>query len=298
MRAIQFTQFGGPEVLTLVTDAPIPSPGRGHLRIRVRAAGVNPYDDKLRSGATRAELTGPVIPGVEASGVVDALGEGVSGVAVGDEVFGLTSGGAAAEYALLRAWAPKPPNLSFAAAAGLAVAGETAVRVLHLLALRPGQVLLVHGASGGVGQAAVQLARNAGLRVIGTAGEANHELLAELGAEPVAYGEGMVQRVAALAPGGVDGVFDTAGTQLADLLAIAGHERIVTIANYQARAAGVQFSAGGGDAQAALREVARLAAEGRFSVRVMRTFDLTEAAAAHELIATRRANGKLVLVLS
>ncbi|MCC6497974.1 MAG: NADP-dependent oxidoreductase, partial [Propionibacteriaceae bacterium] len=255
MRAIQFTRFGGPEVLSLVTDAPIPEPGRGHLRIRVRAAGVNPYDHKLRTGTTGAALTGPVIPGLEASGVVDELGAGVSDVGVGDEVFGLTSGGAAAEYAVLRAWALKPPSFSFAAAAGIAVAGETAVRVLHLLALQPGQVLLVHGASGGVGQAAVQLAREAGLRVIGTAGEANHDLLAELGAEPVTYGEGLVARVAALAPGGVDGVFDTAGTQLADLLAIAGHERIVTIANYQARAAGVQFSGGGGDARAALREV-------------------------------------------
>ncbi len=219
------------------------------------------------------------------------------GTSVGDAVFGLGSA-TYAEYAVLRAWAPKPERTSFAEAAALAVGGETALRVLGLLALEQGQVLLVHGATGGVGQAIVSLGIAAGLRVIGTASEANHDLLRALGAEPVAYGDGLVPGVARLGHE-VDGIVDAAGTQMAELLAIAGSpDRIVTIANYAARDAGVRFSGGGGDAQGALNRVAALAAEGKFAVRVAQAFDLTEAAAAHRLSESRRATGKIVLTLT
>lgn len=299
MRAIQFSEYGGPEVLTLTTEAPEPTAGAGQIRIHVRASAVNAFDSKVRSGmmARGKLLDEPVILGLEASGVVDQVGEGVTGVSVGDAVFGLGSA-TYADYAVLRAWAPKPESVSFAEAAALAVSGETAQRVLGLLALQPGQVLLVHGAAGGVGQAIVQLGVAAGQRVIGTASVANHRLLEDLGAEPVAYGEGLVSRVAALSSE-VDGIIDAAGSQLADLLAIAGTpDHIVTIANYAARDAGVRFSGGGGDAMEALAHVAELAADDRLRVPVAHAFDLTEVAEAHRMSESRKANGKLVLHLS
>jgi NADPH:quinone reductase-like Zn-dependent oxidoreductase len=260
---------------------------------------VNPFDYKVRSGMMAAgkELTGPVILGLEASGLVDQVGEGVTGVSVGDAVFGLGSA-TYADYAILRAWAPKPEGVSFAEAASLAVGGETALRVLGLLALEPGQVLLVHGAAGGVGQAIVALGVAAGLRVIGTASEANHDLLRGLGAEPVTYGEGLVLRVTHLTHH-VEGIVDAGGTQMAELLAIAGNpDHIVTIANYAARDAGVRFSGGGGDAKGALARVTELAEEGKIAVRVAQAFDLTEAADAHRLSETRRASGKIVLTVT
>lgn len=298
MRAIQFASYGGPEVLSLVSDAAEPMAGPGQVRIRVLATGVNPFDTKLRSGMIGQALTGPVIPGLEASGVIDQIGEGVVGVAPDEAVFGLGSA-TYAEFAVLHAWAAKPPGLSFAEAAGLAVAGETGQRVLSLLALEPGQVVVVHGAAGGVGQSVVQLAREAGLLVIGTASVANHELLRDLGAMPVTYGDGLTARVAELAPDGVDGVIDTAGSQLADLLAIAGSpDKVVTIANFGAKEAGVRFTGGGGDAMAALARVAELAGSGRYRVRLAQAFDLTEAALAQELSASRKVAGKLVLTLS
>jgi NADPH:quinone reductase-like Zn-dependent oxidoreductase len=297
MRAIQFTQYGGPEVLTLVADAPEPTAGPGQVRIRVHATTVNPFDYKVRSGMMAAgkELTGAVILGLEASGLVDQVGEGVTGVSVGDAVFGSAT---YADHAVLRAWAPKPERLSFAEAASLAVGGETALRVLGLLALEQGQVLLVHGAAGGVGQAIVALGVAAGLRVIGTASEANHDLLVELGAEPVVYGDGLVPQVDELS-NDVAGIVDAAGTQMAELLAIAGSpDRIVTIANYSARDAGVRFSGGGGDAKGALARVSELAEEGKIAVRVAQAFDLTEAADAHRLSESRRASGKIVLTVT
>lgn len=298
MRAIQYSSYGGPEVLHLA-EVPLPLPGPGRVRIRVRAAGVNPFDHKRRSGmmAGGTMLGAPVVPGIEAAGVVDELGPGTTGVAVGDAVFGPASGGYA-EYAVLRAWAAKPASLGFEEAAGLPVAVGTATRVLGELGLRPGETLVVHGAAGGVGQAAVQLAREAGLRVIGTASGRNHDLLRDLGAEPITYGDGLADRVAALAPGGVAGVLDAAGSQLDDLIGIAGDpSRVVTIANYSAAERGVRFSRGGGDDAAALAAVVKLIAAGRFTVRVAATFPLAEASAAHVLSESRRAGGKIVLTV-
>ncbi len=299
MRAVVFSEYGGPEVLH-ETDLPEPQAGPGQVRIRVRAAGVNPFDHKVRSGmmarGAAAPERGPVVPGLEAAGVVDQVGAGVTGVSAGGEVFGLGSS-TYAEYAVLRAWAPKPPGLSFEDAAALPVAGETASRLLATLPLDQGQVVLVHGAAGSVGQALVQLARQAGLRVIATASAVNHAWLRQLGAEPVTYGEGLVDRVRAVTGTGVDAVFDTAGSQLDDLLGLVDSpDQIATIANYAAADRGARFTGGGGDATAALARIGELAASGRFGVRVARSFPLEEAAAAHELIAQRHAAGKIVLV--
>lgn len=296
MRAIAYNAYGGPEVLTTV-ELPVPEPGPGEIRIKVRASGVNPIDYKLRSGfRADAALDHAVVPGREASGVVDALGEGVADVAVGDDVFGLGSG-TAAEYAILRAWAPQPAPLSFVQSAGLALVGETAERALDLLDVGTGDRLLIHGAAGGVGQAAIQLARLRGATVIGTASERNHDLLEQLGAVPVAYGDGLVDRVKAVAAVPLK-VLDAAGTQLDDLVALAASpDDVVTIANGAAQGRGVRFTGGGGDARARLAKVAALADAGQLQVRVAATFDLADAAQAHHLSESRTANGKIVLLV-
>jgi NADPH:quinone reductase-like Zn-dependent oxidoreductase len=210
MRAVSFRRFGGPEVLEIV-DLPDPHPGPGEVRIAVRAAGVNPSDWKKREGLMDEGL--PQTLGYEAAGVVDEVGAGVADVAVGDRVFGFSAGGAAqAELAVLSDYAPVPPSLDFPAAAALPAAVETAARALDQLGVESGGTLLVNGASGSVGSAAVQLAVARGARVIGTASPANHDYLRALGAEPVAYGEGLTARVRALAPGGVDLALDAAGS--------------------------------------------------------------------------------------
>ena len=245
VKAVRFSQFGGPEVLEIV-DLPDPHPGPGQVRIAVRAAGVNPSDWKKRKGLMDGEL--PQTMGHEAAGVVDELGEGVADVAVGDRVFGFSAEGAAqAELAVLSWYAPIPPSLDFPGAAALPAAIETATRALGQLGVGSGSTLLINGASGSVGSAAVQLAVVRGARVIGTASPANHQYLRSLGAEPVAYGEGLAGRVRALAPGGVDVALDIAGSgvlpELIELAGGAGH--VVTVADFGgAQEHGVRFSSG------------------------------------------------------
>src|SRR3954451_10590705 len=252
MKAVQFSEYGDPDVLR-VADVAEPHAGPGQIRIAVRAASVNAIDWKKRSGmlaeALPVEL--PHTPGYDAAGVVDEVGDGVEGVAVGDEVFGFTadSGGAYAEYAVLDRFAAKPPELSFEEAAGYPVAVETSARVLDLLG--DGESIVVNGAAGGVGTAAVQLARARGMRVIGTAGEGNHEFLRSLGAEPTTYGDGLVERIRALAPDGVDLAFDTAGNgAIPDLIELPGAPaKVATIADCGAAELGAKVT-GGGDGRA------------------------------------------------
>jgi NADPH:quinone reductase-like Zn-dependent oxidoreductase len=296
MRAVQYSEFGGPEVLQ-VAEVEEPHAGPGEVRIRVEAVSVNPIDWKVRSGAFGGEL--PIIPGRDAAGVVDEVGEGAAEVAVGDAVFGFVVGGGSAEYAVLDHWARKPAGLSFAEAAGYPVAVETTGRVLKLLAPEAGQTLIVNGAAGGVGSAAVQIALARGLRVIGTAGEANHDYLRELGAEPVLYGEGLVERVRAIAPDGVDRAFDAAGHgALPALIELTGTpDHVVTIADFSGAELGVRVSSGMGAERAyeALDEAARLHEAGRLSIPVARTFPLEEAGEAHRISEGGHLRGKLVL---
>ena len=297
MRAIEFAEYGGPEVLR-VADVDEPHAGPGQIRIGVRAASVNAIDWKKRSGmlAQVMPVDLPHVGGYDASGVVDEVGDGVEGVAVGDEVFGFTVAGQGgmAEYALLDRWARKPAELSWEEAAGYPVAVETAARVLDLFG--DGETLVVNGAAGGVGIAAVQLARERGLRVIGTASQANHDFLRSLGAEPTTYGDGLVERVRAL--GGADLAFDTAGFgALPDLIEITGSpDNVVTIADYTAEQHGVRIRGGGGAGDYALAQAADLAAAGRFTLPVERTFSFDEAAEAHRLSEAGHVRGKLVFV--
>ena len=301
MKAVTFTEYGGPEVLH-VADAEEPHPGSGQIRIAVRAAGVNPVDWKARSGAMREVMpvSFPAIDGREASGVVDAVGPGVSDVAAGDEVFGFAVGGAAAEYAVLDDFAPKPAALSWEEAAALPVAVETSVRVFNVLGgLGEGQTIVINGAAGGVGSAAVQLAVARGARVIGTAGENNHDFLRSLGAEPTTYGDGLVDRVRALAPDGVDLAFDTAGQGgVPDLITLTGDPaKVATIADFSAAALGAKVTGGGdGRATEALGEAAELVDAGRLKIPVAQTFPFAVAAEAHRVSQGGHVRGKLVLV--
>src|SRR5947209_5442580 len=201
-------------------------------------------------GRSRCSFWNHATAGERAAGVVDELGEGVTKVAAGDRVFGFAVGPtAAAELALLADYAPIPPSLDFAHAAALPVAIETATRCLDLLGVGDDTVLLVNGAAGAVGSSAVQLARARGARVIGTASPGNHEYLRSLGAEPTTYGEGLVERVRAIAPNGVDAALDAAGGgALPALVELAGGaEHVVTIADYAgAQETGVAMSGGPG----------------------------------------------------
>jgi NADPH:quinone reductase-like Zn-dependent oxidoreductase len=299
VRAACFRRFGGPEVLEIV-ELPDPHPGPGQVRIAVRAAGVNPSDWKKRQGLLDSGL--PQTLGYEAAGVVDELGDGVTDAAVGDRVFGLSAEGAAqAELAVLTYYAPIPASLDFMEAAGLPAAIETATRALNQLGVRSGGTVLVNGASGSVGSAAVQLAVVRGARVIGTASPANHEYLRSIGAEPVAYGDGLGERVRALAPSGVDTALDVAGSGvLPELIALAGGaERVLTIADFAgAREYGVRFSSGdAGRAVHALDEIGDLIETGRFAPPVVRTFPLADIAEAHRLAEEGRVRGKVVLLV-
>jgi NADPH:quinone reductase-like Zn-dependent oxidoreductase len=298
LKAARFSQFGGPEVLEIV-ELPDPHPGPGQVRIAVRAAGVNPSDWKKRQGLMDPDL--PQTLGYEAAGIVDELGEGVTDMAVGDRAFGFSAEGAAqAELAVLSWYAPIPPSLDFAAAAALPAAVETATRALDQLDTESGSTLLINGASGSVGSAAVQLAVARGARVIGTASPANHEYLRSLGAEPVAYGEGLTERVRALAPHGVDRALDAAGSGvLPDLIDLTGTpDHVITIADFPgAQEHGVRFSRGDtGRAVGALTDIGPLIESGRFSLPVAQTFPLADIATAHRVSEDGHLRGKLVLL--
>ena len=314
MRAIQFSWYGPPSVLE-VADVPEPHVGPGEVRIAVRTSGVSPGEVHLRSGAWRVQvpLTLPYRTGFDAAGVVDEVGDGVTGVRVGDEVFGMTTMTARtanADFAVLAAWAPKPTVWSWEEAGAAAGGVETGTRVLDRLAVEPGNTVLVHGAAGGTGSIAVQLATARGATVIGTASDHNHEFLRSLGAQPTTYGPGLVERVRALAPTRVHAVFDCASGALPDLIAVTGDpSRVVTIADFTAATHGVHMSHGApaDDTGAALETSAdplavhglaiavTLAAEGRLRIPVAAVFPLDDAAAAHELSETRHARGKIVL---
>lgn len=299
MKGVQFSRFGGPEVLEIV-DLPDPHPGVGEIRIRVRAAGINGSDWKKRQGLMDPDL--PQTLGYEAAGFVDEIGENVSNVALGDRIFGASPYGAAqAEFAVLSEWAAIPNSLDYASAAAIPAAAETAARSLDQLGVTAGSIVLINGASGSVGSAAVQLAVARGARVIGTGSPGTHAALRLLGAEPVAYGEGMSDRIRAIVASGVDLALDVAGNGvLPELVTLAGSpEHVITIADFVgAKQTGVRFSSGdSGRATYALAEVARMATRGQFHIPVGQTFPLTEVAQAHRVGEAGTRRGKLMLLV-
>ena len=298
MKAVQYNEFGGPEVLKIVDINP-PHAGAGQLRISVRAVGVNPLDWKNFTGLFRdfMPIEFPAGVGFEAAGIVDEIGEGVTGVSVGDAVFGLGAG-TLAEYAVLSGWAAKPDNMRFELAGGLAVVAEVGLRCLNELGVKAGQTLLVSGAAGGVGTAVIQFARHRGITVIGTASEPKHDYLRGLGAIPTTYGPGMADRVKDLAPQGVDAALDLAGSgDIPELIGIVGEpSRVLSISDFSAPEHGAQFSTQQQEhPERALAEAARLYSKGALRLHVEQVFPMTKAADAFALSMKGRVTGKLVV---
>jgi NADPH:quinone reductase-like Zn-dependent oxidoreductase len=304
--AVQFDQFGSPDVLSL-GEHPEPHVGPGQIRIRVRAAGVSPVDLAIRAGTSPSArtLALPHIPGVDASGTVDELGEGVGDVGLGDEVFGTVEiaklGGAAAEFAVLSFWVRKPDSMPSTEAGAAGTSVETATRVLDLLDVRADYALVVDGAAGGVGSVVCQLALARGVRVIGTASEANQEFLTSLGVVATTYGPGLPDRVRALGEGRIHKALDVSGRgSLEELIELTGTANsVVTIADFGASALGVRISmgemAGHASGKHGLLDAARLFEEGRFRIPVQAAFPFERAAEAHALAESGPRQGKIVL---
>ena len=294
-------------------DEPVGSPGPGEVRIEVRAAGTNPADYKSYSGVFGTDPAKlPLRLGYEVSGVVAEVGAGAEGpagpIGVGDEVvaYSIDGGYAAQIIAPGSAVLPKPTTLSFEQGSGLLLSGVTAAHTLVATAVAAGDTVVIHGASGGVGLMAVQLAVAKGARVIGTASESRHDYLRQLGAEPVTYGAGLEDRIRALAPDGVDAAIDMVGTDEAvevSLALVADRSRIATIAAFgRAGKDGIKLLGGGPGADpgtdvrtAARLDLVREAEAGRLQVLLAASYPLDQVADAHRQLATGHANGKIVL---
>jgi NADPH:quinone reductase-like Zn-dependent oxidoreductase len=307
MKAISYARYGGPEVLEY-GEVPDPRVGPDSVLVQVRAAGVNPVDWQCREGRLDALLAPvfPVVPGWDVAGVVVRPGAAVTEFGAGDEVIGycredFLSRGTFAEYvaAPVRALARKPRTLSFEDAAGLPLTGLTALQVLtRSLQVKRGETVLVHAAAGGVGSIAVQLARHLGARVLGTASAHHHAYVRGLGGEPVAYGEGLAERVRGLAPEGVDAVFDTVGGDTlkvsANLLAPEG--RLTSIADPEAVAYGGRYAFVRPDPRD-LGHLTDLVEQGVVSVHVSRTYPLERTADAQRESQEGRTRGKIVVTV-
>ncbi|QKZ16027.1 NADP-dependent oxidoreductase [Streptomyces chartreusis] len=300
MKAVQFKEYGGPEVLEVV-DVEEPHAEPGQVRIAVRAAGVNPPDWKIRSGVRRDFFprTLPAGVGFEAAGVVDEVGEGVTGVSVGDSVFGFGEP-THAEFAILHSWAKKPDKMPFEEAGAIAVGGETAFRILERMGVARGETLLVCGAAGGVGSAVVQLARWRGIKVIGTDSPAKQDYLRSLGADATTYEAGWVDRVKALAPNGVDAAMDVVGANaFAELIELTGDpSKVGSIMLSDADKGIITTYEREENPARLLAEVARAFKEGGLRMRVERTFSLAETGEAHRISAEGTTLGKLVVIPS
>jgi NADPH:quinone reductase-like Zn-dependent oxidoreductase len=303
-KAVRYDEFGGIDVLR-VDEVERPVPGDGQVLVRVKAAGINPSEAAIRTGAV-AQLFPSTFPsgqGSDLAGVVEEAGAGAGGFSPGEEVIGFSSNRASqAELVLVEAGnlVRKPEKVSWEAAGGLYVAGVTAWGAVHAVSPREGETVVIAGAAGGVGSLAVQLARRTGATVIGLAGAGNHEWLASHGVIPVAYGDGVADRVRAAAPGGVDAFIDTYGGGYVDLAIALGVEanRIDTIADYAAAAKyGVQTAGGAeaGPGGQVLAELAGLIAEGHLEVPIANVYPLAQVREAYTELERRHTHGKIVL---
>ncbi|WP_350281595.1 NADP-dependent oxidoreductase [Kribbella sp. HUAS MG21] len=307
-RAVRFeSSFGGPEALS-VREVPVPEAGPGQLRVRVTAAGLNPMDWFMTSDAETAARFGLSLPcgfGTDYAGVVDEVGDGVSRFAVGDRVFGGAMSRAVADYIVVEEAGViavggeahrTPDGVDDRTAATITIAARTAAAALAVVKPGPDDTVLIGGAGGGVGVFAVQLARLAGARVIGTGSASSADFLRSLGAEPVTYGDGLVDRVRALAPAGVTAAMDLHGTDTAQAARELGvpDERITTIA---AQVDGITPANGANTPNTALEEIADLVAAGRLRVPIAATFPVDQIHAAVERQSERHVQGKIVVDL-
>jgi NADPH:quinone reductase-like Zn-dependent oxidoreductase len=303
MKAVRFNEYGGVDVLDVV-DVPDPAPGPGEVLVRVKAAGINPGEAKIRQGLLHKlwPATFPSGQGSDLAGVVAAVGPGVTSVAEGDEVIGYTDDRSSqAEYALVeeKHLAPRPAAVPWVVAGSLYVAGATAYAAVRAVELRPGDVVVVAGAAGGVGAIAVQLARLADATVIGLASEPNHAWLASHGVIPVSYGDGVADRIRQAADH-VDAFIDTHGADYVKLALELGvaPSRIDTIANFTAvQEYGVKAEANAaGASPEVLAELAGLIAAGKLEVPIAATFPLEDVRGAYGQLASGHIRGKIVLV--
>lgn len=304
MKAVRFSEYGGIDVLR-VEEVPRPEPEPGQVLVRVRAAGINPGEGKIRDGALHAmwPATFPSGQGTDLAGVVERAGDGVTGVAAGDEVIGwVDTRSSQAEYAVVDAAnvVDKPASVPWEVAGALPVAGFTAWAMVRAVNAKPGDTVVVAGAAGGVGSVAVQLARRTGATVIGLAGEANHDWLRQHGVIPVTYGNGVADRIRAAAPR-TDAFLDTYGGDYVELavdqLGVAP-ERVDTIVRFDAvEKYGVKAEGNAVGASAdTLSELARLVAAGELEIPVAATYPMDRVREAFTRLATGHIRGKIVLL--
>ena len=305
-RAVRLESFGGPEVLTL-REVPAPQAGPGQIRVRVTAAGLNPMDWIMTADADTAARFGLSLPtgfGTDYAGVVDQVGDGVTGFAPGMRVFGGALSRAVADFVVVDVAVgiaaneahQTPDGVDDRTAATLTIAGRTAAAALAVVDPGPGDTVLIGGAAGGVGVFAVHLARLAGARVIGTGSAASSDFLRGLGAEPVAYGDGLADRVRSLAPGAVTAAIDLHGMETVHAARELGvpDARVCTIA---AQVDGVSGANGANAVPGALEEIARLVAAGHLRVPIAASFPVEQIRPAAELQAGRHVKGKVVIDL-
>jgi NADPH:quinone reductase-like Zn-dependent oxidoreductase len=305
MKAITYSEYGSPDILEL-TDVPLPKVGPGMVLVKVKTAAVNPVDWKIMAGYLDAamDLQFPAIPGWDVAGVVESVGIDARQFQPGDEVIAYgrkdyVHGGSFAEYIALpeRLLARKPASLGWNESAGLPLAGLTAYQVLNRLGLTSGETVLIHGGAGGVGSLGIQIAVARGAKVIATASEKNHEFLRSLGAEPVAYGGGLADRVRALRPGGVEVVADFAGGNLdATLAVLAEGGRHASIADSEVEEHGgtwMWVSPIGAD----LQELAELVDQRNIRVEVAKVLPLAQSAEAFRLNMEGHTRGKIVVAV-
>jgi NADPH:quinone reductase-like Zn-dependent oxidoreductase len=302
-RAVRFDQYGGLDVLQVV-EVERPIAGSGKVLVRVKAAGINPGEASIRKGlfADRWPSTFPSGQGSDLAGIVEELGPGVTNVAVGDEVIGFSNNRSSqAELVVVEAGdlVPRPANVSWAQAGALFVAGTTAFAAVRSVALDADDTVVVSAAAGGVGSIAVQLAKDADARVIGLAGIANHQWLSDHGVIPIAYGDGVEERIRAAGGGKVDAFIDTFGggyVELALKLGVA-KSRIDTIIDFAAAAKYGVKTEGNHEAANAevLAQLAGLLAAGRLEIPIAKVYPLDEVREAYRELEQRHTRGKIVL---
>jgi NADPH:quinone reductase-like Zn-dependent oxidoreductase len=303
MKAAAISTYGSPDVLQIM-EFETPTAGPGQVRVRIKAAGIQPFDTAVRSTGwvpPGLEIRYPQILGNEFAGVIDQVGIGVTDFSIGNEVLGWALLACYAEYVVVNVnqIVPKPQNMSWEEAGALTASGQTAHTAIEALGVHKGDTVLIHAAAGGVGTIAVQLALTWGATVIGTASDCNHDYLRSLGAIPVTYGHGLVERVHALAPNGVNVAFDAAGEDalLASVELVKNKNRIGTIVSFDlGQKLGVQIirskrSAG------RLMELTELYSQGKLNIHIRKSFSLHQAADAHREMETGHGQGKIVLTI-